>query len=139
MGLTCSFLFFDRLFLFCNKGFFFFFSVVLCYKNYKEIAQAVIELAIKNELYTKLQGKSNYLMGDPSLTFLKKQIYPYWLMYLGADQEKMTSYMIRDRIAFDIDHYPIEPHLKKLDLKGFIEFCIRNQKHILRFNQLEII
>ncbi len=109
------------------------------YKEYKEIVQAVLELAIHNELYTRLSGVSNYLSGDPSLTFLKKQIYPYWLMYLGADQEKMTSYMMRDKIAFDIEHYPIEANLKKLDLKGFIEFCIRNQKHILRINQLEII
>ena len=109
------------------------------YKENKEITQAVLELAINNELYTRLNGKSNYLSGDPSLGFLKRQIYPYWLMYLGAEQDDMTSYMMRDKIAFDIEHYPVEENLKKLDLKGFIEFCIRNQKHILRINQLEII
>lgn len=109
------------------------------YKDYKEIVQAVLELAINNELYTRLSGKSNYFVGDPSLSFLKRQIYPYWLMYLGADTEGLTSYMMRDRIAFDIEHYPIEANLKTLDLRGFIEFCIKNQKHIVRINQLEII
>lgn len=108
-------------------------------KNYKEIVQAVLELAINNELYTRLVGKSNYLAGDSSLTFLKKQIYPYWLMYLGADEEQLTSYMMRDQIAFDIENYPIEKKLKDLDLKGFIDFCIHNQKLIVRINQLEII
>lgn len=108
-------------------------------KEYKEIVQAVLELAIYNELYTRIRGKSNHLAGDKTLSFLKRQIYPYWLMYLGCDKEDMTHYMMRDQIAFDIDDYTIEKGLKKIDLLEFIKFCIKNQKYIVRINNLEII
>lgn len=108
-------------------------------REYKEIVQAIIELAIHNELYTRLSGKSNHLDGDKSLTFLKRQIYPYWLMYLGCDKEEMIQYMMRDGIAFEIDHYTVETQLRKIDLYEFIKFCVKNQKHILRINNLEII
>lgn len=109
------------------------------YQEYKEIVQAVLELAIHNELYTRIFGKSNYLAGDSSLSYLKKQIYPYWLMYLGVEEDEVTSYMMRDKIAFDFDDYEVDEKLKKLDLKGFIEYCIENQKKIIGINQLEII
>ncbi|MBE6147407.1 MAG: hypothetical protein E7168_03640 [Firmicutes bacterium] len=108
-------------------------------KEYKEIVQAILELAIHNELYTRLSGESNYLQGDKTLTYLKRQIYPYWLMYLGCDKEDMTHYMMRDKIAFDIENYTMETPLKKVDLCEFIRFCIKNQKHIIRINNLEII
>ena len=96
-------------------------------------------MAIGNELYIKLGGKSTYNKGDTSLTYLKKQIYPYWLMYLGCDREDFTAYMMRDKVSFDIDKYPVEKDLRKLNLLEFIEFCIQNQFKIIRINQLEII
>ena len=46
---------------------------------------------------------------------------------------------MRDKIAFDIEEYKIEEELSKIDLIGFIDFCIRNQKQILRIDDLEII
>lgn len=109
------------------------------YCAYKEIIQAILELAIHNELYTRISGKSNYLDGDKSLTFLKRQIYPYWLMYLGCEREDMPHYMMRDKVAFDIDHYTMETKLKKVNLCDFMKFCIKNQKYIIRINKLEII
>lgn len=109
------------------------------YKEYKEIIQAILELAIHNELYTRLSNQSNYLDGDPTLTFLKRQIYPYWLMYLGCEKEDMTHYMMRDKVAFDIENYVVETQLKKINLYEFIKFCIKNQKYIIRINSLEII
>ena len=107
--------------------------------EYKEIVQAVIELAILNEFSTRLDNRSHYLTGDSTLSFLKRQIYPYWLMYLGADSSEMLDYMTRDKIAFDIDKYTYEKQLKKVDLLQFIDFCIRNQKYIIKINELEII
>ena len=113
------------------------------YKKYKveydEIVEAIIELAILNELSTRLTGRSYYLTGEPTLNYLKRQIYPYWLMYLGADKEEMMSFMMRDKIAFDIDKYAYEKELKKQDILGFIDFCIRNQKYIIKIKELEII
>ncbi len=107
--------------------------------EYKEIVDAVIELAILNEYPTRLTGRSHYLTGDPTLNYLKRQIYPYWLMYLGTDKEEMMNLMMRDKIAFDIDKYPYEKELKKKDLLEFIDFCIRNQKYIVKIHELEII
>ena len=107
--------------------------------EYKEIVEAAIELAVLNEYPTRLTGRSHYLTGDTSLNYLKRQMYPYWLMYLGADKEEMLSFMMRDKIAFDIDKYPYEKELKKKDLLEFIDFCIRNQKYIVKIHELEII
>lgn len=109
------------------------------YQEYKEIVQAILELAIHNELYTRMLGRSNYLVGDSSLTYLKKQIYPYWLMYLGVGEDDVVSYMMRDKIAFDVETYHVDKRLKKLDLRGFIEYCIENRQKIISINQLEII
>ena len=108
-------------------------------KKYKDIIDVILELAIDDELYTRLTGKSTYLTGDTSLTYLKRQIYPYFLMYLGCEQEDFPRYMMRDGITFDIDKYVVERDLKKLNLIEFIEFCIRNQFKIIRINQLEIL
>ena len=107
--------------------------------EYKEMVDAIIELAILNEFPTRLTRRSHYLTGDPTLNYLKRQIYPYWLMYLGADKEEMMTFMMRDKIAFDIDKYPYEKELKKKNMLEFIDFCIRNQKYIVKIHELEII
>lgn len=108
-------------------------------KNYKEFVDVILELAIQNEFYTRMSGTSSYLQGDKTLTFLKRQIYPYWLMYLGCEKEDFPRYMMRDGIPFEIDRYVVDHSLKKMNLLDFIEFCIHNQKRIVRINQLEII
>ncbi len=106
-------------------------------KKYKEIVEVVLELAI-SEIYTRLSGISSYQQGDKTLTFLKRQIYPYWLMYLGCEKEDFPRYMMRDGITFEIERYAVDKNLKKINLFDFIKFCINNQKTIVRINQLEI-
>ena len=108
-------------------------------KKYKDIVNVVLELAIQNELYYRMSGKSTFQEGDSSLTYLKRQIYPYFLMYLGAEKEDFTSYMMRDGITFDIEKYQVIEKLKSMNLLDFIEFCIEYQWKIVRINQLEII
>lgn len=105
----------------------------------KDIVDVVIELAIKNELYTELTGKSKYREGNEKLRTLKNAIYPYWLMYLGADKKEMLDYMMRDSIAFDLDKYTIEKELKKIDLLDFIRFCIKTRRHILSRSEQQFI
>lgn len=107
--------------------------------DYKEIVEAIIELTIDNELATRIKGKSCYLKGDNSLRFLKKQIYPYFLMYLGSSKDDMLKYMVRDGIVFDIDKYNLRRSITAYNLKEFITFCIENQKYILKIEELEII
>ena len=60
-------------------------------------------------------------------------------MYLGADKEEMMSFMMRDKIAFEVEKYPYEKELKKKNILDFIDFCIRNQKYIVKIHELEII
>ncbi len=108
-------------------------------REYQDIVKAIVELAILNEFATRITGITHYLTGDSTLKYLKRQIYPYWLMYLGVEKDKMMEYMMRDKIGFDISNYTYERQLKKLDLYAFIDFCIRNQKHIVKIDELEII
>lgn len=107
--------------------------------DYQEIVDGVVELAIDNELATRIKGKSYYLKGDNSLKFLKKQIYPYFLMYFGSNKDEMINYMARDNIIFDVDNYTFTRSLAASNLKEFISFCIENQKYILQIEELEII
>jgi len=100
----------------------------------REIAEAILELAILNECYTRIE-KSNYLSGKKELTSLKKELYPYFLMYLGVDLEETPTYMMRDNLAFDIDRYTNEIQLRKLDIFEFIDFLVRNKKHILKLKK----
>ena len=107
--------------------------------EYKDLVDAVIELAIDNELASRLLNKSVYLKGDKHLKFLKCQLYPYFLMYLGYSKEEILNRMLRDKIVFELDKYTFERGLATIDLKAFIDFCIKHQKHILKINELEII
>ena len=103
----------------------------------KEIVTAIEDLLVTNEIYTRVSGFSKYNEGIKRLKLLKKQLYPYFLMYQGADREELVSYMMRDKMPFDIDKYPIEKGLRKVDLRGFIDFCCANQKYIIRLNEID--
>ena len=108
-------------------------------KENQEIVDAIIEFAVLNELGTRLTGKSCYLVGNSELQLVKRQIYPYFLMYLGVDRDDLITYMRRDGIIFDSKNYTNEVQLRKIDLKDFINFCINNQKIILKLDKLGVI
>lgn len=103
----------------------------------KKIFDTIISLAIKKELYTKFSGSSKYVNMEDDI--LARQLYPYWLMYLGANKGEMLNYMMRDKIVFDVDRYEIDSFLAKTDLYGFIEYCIKNKDKILNLENFEII
>lgn len=105
-------------------------------KQNREIVLAILDLTISNELHTKISKISKYNEGLKNLKVLKRQLYPYWLMYMGADKEELVSFMMRDQIAFDFEKYPIEKGLRKVDLYSFIDFCCNNQKYIIRLDQI---
>ena len=98
----------------------------------KEILEVVIELAITNELYTRVTKESKYKIGKKELRDLKEKIYPYWLMYLGVKETDFESYMIRDNIFFDKKNYSYEKLLKTIDIYSFIAFLIKNKKAIFK-------
>lgn len=105
----------------------------------KNIANAIIEMAIENELATNISNISHYWTSEEKLLSIKRQIYPFWLMYLGISKEEMPKYMNRDKKAFDVNKFPYEKDLKNLDITDFIDFCIQNKKRIIREEQLELI
>ena len=105
--------------------------------DYKEIINAIIELAVINEISKKITNTNTYDIGDQTLKIIKRQIYPFWLMYLGNDsKEDLINKMIEDKIVFDIDHYPIDKNMKKMNLTEFINFCIKNNRHILKLGNV---
>lgn len=105
----------------------------------KIIADAVIDLAINNELATRLYKNSCYFCGKQSLVSVKRQIYPYWLLYLKVPKEELIKYMSRDKIAFDVDKLLYKKDLSKMNINQFIEFCIENKKTIMNNEKVEVI
>jgi len=97
-----------------------------------DIAEVVLELAITNELYTRVTNESKYAIGKSNLKKMKKQIYPYWLMYLGVKEEEMEHYMVRDNIFFNISEFHYEKNLQNLDIYTFINYLIKKRRPILR-------
>ena len=105
--------------------------------NNKEIVNSIVELSVVNEIGKSLSKSFNYDLGNPVLKIIKRQIYPYWLMYLGyADKEKLLNKMIDDKIGFDLEKYPLDRSLKKMNLKVFCEYCIKNSRNILKLNNI---
>lgn len=98
----------------------------------REIVDTVLELAIINELFTRVTGDSKYKIGKKSLYEYKCKIYPYWLMYLGVEEADMEKYMIRDNIFFNKNDYAYEKKLKNIDIYSFITFILKNRRSIFR-------
>ena len=96
------------------------------------IKKAILEMAIKNEFATILNNRSCYKDGTESLFRIKRQVYPYWLMYLGVQKEDMIKYIMRDKIAFEVNNFAYEKELININIEEFIEFIIRNKRYIIR-------
>lgn len=105
--------------------------------DYEEICKSILELSIINEIGERLSHSHTYDLGDPILKVIKRQIYPFWLMYLGyTEKETILNKMIEDKVGFDLDKYPLDKNMKKLNLQQFMDFCIKNSKHILKLNNI---
>ena len=98
----------------------------------KDILDVIVELAITNELYTRISKESKYKIGKKDLRELKEKIYPYWLMYLGVKEESFDKYMVRDNIFFDKTKYKYEKMLRTVDIYSFIAYLIKNKKSIFK-------
>lgn len=96
----------------------------------RDIINVILELITINELYTRITNESKYNYGKKELYELKKQIYPYWLMYLGIKEDKIDSYMIRDNFFFNKSDYKYDDTLEDMDIYDFIGFCIRHKRKI---------
>ena len=107
------------------------------YPDSNDIVNAIIELAVINEIGKKLDNLDSYQLGNPTLKIIKRQIYPFWLMYLGYNtKEEILDKMMEDKIAFDLDKYPIDKQMKRMDIQEFLSFCVKNSKHILKLGNV---
>ena len=97
-----------------------------------DILDVVTELAITNDLYTRVTKKSKYNIGKKDLRELKEKIYPYWLMYLGVPYEYFDKFMVRDNIFFDKSKYEYKKLLKTIDIYSFIAFLCKNKRTIFK-------
>lgn len=104
----------------------------------RSIVDAVIELLITNELYTRITKESKYNLGKKSLREVKEKIYPYFLMYLGVPFKDFARYMIRDNIFFDINSYSYISYLKNIDIYSFIDFIIKSKENILGIKNFKV-
>lgn len=105
--------------------------------DYEEICKSILELSIVNEIGERISHSHTYELGDPILKVIKRQIYPFWLMYLGYNEkETILNKMMEDKVGFDLDKYPLDKNMKKLNLQQFMDFCVKNSKHILKINNI---
>ena len=102
----------------------------------RDIVDAITELLITNELYTRITRESKYNLGKKSLKEIKHKIYPYFLMYLGVNKNDFEKYMIRDNIFFNINNYNYISYLKNIDIYSFIDFIIKSKESILGIKDL---
>lgn len=106
-------------------------AVINIEEQKKEVEKAVLDLAINNELKLRLDEEASYNTGD--IMNGAKVLYPYFLMYLGADDvETLVSLMMRNRLGFEAEKYQMEPQLKKINIKAFIDFCYNNWNHLVK-------
>ena len=106
-------------------------------QNNNEILGSIIELSVINEIGKSISKNFNYDLGNPVYRIIKRQIYPFWLMYLGyVDKESILDKMISDKIGFDLEKYPLDRSLKKMNIKVFLDYCIKNSKNILKLNNI---
>jgi hypothetical protein len=104
----------------------------------RDIINVILELITLNELFTRMTNVSKYNYGKKDMYDLKKQIYPYWLMYLGVNEDNFDNYMIRDNIFFNKKDYEYNKTLKDLDIYDFISFCIKNKKKIFNIKPVTV-
>lgn len=105
----------------------------------EDLGTSIIELAVLNELATMLTKKSCYLSGQPALASIKRNLYPYWLMYLAVPKGEFQTYIARDKIDFDATGIAYEKELKKMNIEEFIDFCHRNRRYMIKPEKVEVI
>ena len=104
----------------------------------RDIINVILELITLNELFTRMTHVSKYNYGKKETYDLKKQIYPYWLMYLGVTEDNFDGYMVRDNIFFNKKDYEYNKTLKDLDIYDFISYCIKHKQRIFNVKPVTV-
>ena len=93
------------------------------------IKHSIIELISDYELYSLLKGESTINEGHPYLTDYRNFLYPYWLKYIGLNEDQLKERLDKD----NIDKYvSVEDDLSNMNIKEFINYC--NKKYSINKN-----
>jgi hypothetical protein len=97
------------------------------------IKHSIIELISDYELYSKLSGVSKYNVGHPNLKEYRNFVYPYWLKYLGLNNEQII-----ERIKFDgldTNEFNLSKvNIEALNINEFIKFCVKEYTDMILNN-----
>lgn len=97
------------------------------------IKHSIIELISDYELYSLLKKESTLKEGHPYLEKYKRFIYPYWLRYIGLDNEQIIQRLKIDHVNSN-DLMNIEDNdFSTMNIQEFIEFC--NNKYMMFLNK----
>lgn len=95
------------------------------------IKHSIIELISDYELYSLLKGESTLKEGHSYLNAYKKFIYPYWLRYIGLDDNQIIQRLKKDSVRssdlFDIKTSDISI----MNIQQFIDFCTEKYRATL--------
>lgn len=96
------------------------------------IKHAIIELISDYELYSKLEGNSTLKEGHSFLNDYKVFLYPYWLKYIGLNNDMIKERMKKDSVNYD---EIVMKNLSNMNIEEFIKFC--SNKYVSMINVKE--
>ena len=87
------------------------------------IKHSIIELIADYELYSKLSQKSTIKEGHPYLHKYRMLIYPYWLKYIGLDNNEIKKRLQLDKVNLDNFIDINNNEIKDINIYQFIDYC----------------
>lgn len=101
-------------------------------KDNEYIVDAVLNLIVRYETRTRLEDKNYY----KNLSNIEREIYPYFLMYMGVDEKDFPKYEEKYNIYFSV---PYNDKLKNMNIFSFIDFCIKKERYTPKIEEIEVL
>lgn len=99
-------------------------SDIECY-----IKHSIIEFISDYELYSMLKQESTLKEGHSFLEEYKSIIYPYWLNYIGLNENQIKERCKKDSIDYN-KIIKVEENLTNMNIEEFINFCTKKYLEI---------
>lgn len=105
---------------------------LVCY-----IKHSIIELASDYELYSSLKNESTLNHGHSHLEEYKKIIYPYWLRYIGLNDNQIEERLIKDSI--NVDNYVQIGDINEtnMNIYEFTNFLVKEWENIVNLSKMK--
>lgn len=96
------------------------------------IKHSIIELISDYELYSQLKGKSTLKEGHSYLDDYKKFVYPYWLRYIGLDEEQIKQRLEKDSVEYLQFDDIKSTDFSYMNIYQFMDYCV--EKYLASLN-----